>query len=647
MANLTRLLACTFVLGGCSVEAGAPLPLPDAELEDRVGDLPDEDDLVAQVCAPDHYVTILSSGTQCTDIGKWKGTRLFPTSMFYATAEEDSLPTEMARYCTYEWTGGEAVPWQAFEGNPLFEAATRDCRAITPQGDPIADALAPALRDNFRWLAGRVDATDVDSASSEADRAPTTVAVVDTFPHHEPAKPLSDHGPVMQQVIADIACPDATNCAVDIPAYLGLPRTKDGMNTMLGGYIGLQSDLARAIYVATEQYREAADSGEAYNLIINLSVGWETGLFGDAGTGAAVDSVYVALERARCVGGLPIAAAGNSSGLSCSEEPLAPASWEQELRPTLQRCADLGLTDSAVQDSSGGYSPLVFAAGGLATPTESMPGTRNAGKPRLFAPASHVVAGDPMTPSKTGTSLASAVTSGAAALVWSYHPDLRANDVMQLLYDYGAGTGSTSDFGLPSAGPMQIRRLDVCESLAAACADPGSSCAKVPTLSCNAPVPYTADDLFAIVDGLSPNRDVPNFKGGAGMCNNACGLDAPLLLQSGLTRTCAEVERDPSLFLTNPQPPEPGCTDCVLADDFAALTVSDTRENEELIGVTVDVLDEVTGRHFLYVVDPTMLENSLVTEIELKLGSVVPRTAHIELAFVDSEKDTRDAMILQ
>ena len=500
MAKFTRLLVCSFALGGCSVEADAPFPQPDSEIEDRVGDLPDEEELVAEVCAPDHYVTLLAQGTKCTDLGPWDGARLFPDSLLYATAEVESVPDEMARYCTYTWKGNGEPTWMAFENSSLFEIATRDCLAITPQSDPISDAIAPALRDNFRWLAGRVSATDVDSAMSEDFRAPTTVALVDTFPHHEPSSPLSNHGPVMQTVIEDIACPDS-DCAVDVPAYLGLPRTDSGPNPALGGYIGLQSDLARAIYVATERYREAEDAGAANNLVINLSVGWEPSMFGDAGSGAAVDAVYTALERARCAGALPIAAAGNSSGLRCNEDPLAPASWEQHPRPSLQRCNDLGVPN-AVQDSPGGYSPLVYAVGGLAGPIESMAGTRNAGKPRLFAPASHVVAGEPMTPSMTGTSLAAAATSGAAALVWSYHSSLRPNDVMQLLYDYGASTPATADFGL-GAGAVQIHRLDVCEALAAACSDPLSHCTNVPALSCGGTIPHTPDALVAAVDGLS------------------------------------------------------------------------------------------------------------------------------------------------
>lgn len=649
MAKLTRLLVCSFVLGGCSVEAGAPFPQPTDEIEERYGELPDEEELVAEVCTPDHYVAVLNQGTKCPKINGWNEARLFPDSLLYTSTEnEDSeLPAEMARYCRYAWAGDETPTWQDIEGSDLFETTSRDCRAVTPQTNPLAAALAPALRDNFRWLAGRLDATDLDSPSSESDRSPIRVAVVDTYPHHEPTAPNSTHGPVMQTVIEDIACPSSP-CAVDVPAYLGLPRIEDGVDLVHGGYLGLQSDLAHAIYIATEQYRQALDAGTAEHLIINLSVGWEPSVFGDTGGGnSAVDAVYVALERARCLGALPVVAAGNSSGLACSEEPLAPAIWEENPRPGFTRCDALGLTNSYVPDTPGVYSPLVYSIGGLASPTESMAGTRNAGKPRLFAPASHVVAGDPMTPSMTGTSLAAASASGAAALLWSYQPTLPANRVMQLLYAFGANTTAVSDVGLGGA-TFPIHRLDTCASLVAACAIPGAQCGNIPApLTCGGLIPYTPDDLFAITDNLSPVRDVPLFKGPVGMCNNACGLNAPLRVQAGVTQSCTGVERDPTVFLTRPQPPENGCEDCVLADDFASLSVADTRSTAQLIGVTVDVLDEITGRNYLYELEPSMVSYGTVTELELPLGTVVPRSAHVELSFTDPDLDTRDVMIVR
>ena len=131
------------------------------------------------------------------------------------------------------------------------------------------------------------------------------------------------------------------------------------------------------------------------------------------------------------------------------------------------------------------------------------------------------------------------------------------------------------------------------------------------------------------------------------MCNNACGLNDALRVQSGMSETCNGVERDPSLFLTNPQPPEPGCHDCLVTDDFASLTVADARASEPLLAATIDILDETTGRHYLYAVDPTMLSNSFVTEVELPLGAVVPRTAHIELTFANADMNTRDPMIVR
>ena len=649
MPSFSRLL-CTFVCSsiavGCSA-SDAPLPEPEPEPEpklvERLGELPVSQELVDAVCTPNNYVAVLASGTKCPKIGAWNETRVFADATFYATAEQATVPAEMARYCRYSWTG-DNPPWQQIENHSAFTIAERDCRAVTLQSDPLSDALAPALRDNFHWLAGDVDATDLNSASSEQFRAPVTVALVDGLPHAEPTDVTSNHGPVMKAVIEDIACPDAT-CAVEVSPHLGLPRTEDGVDFVHGGYIGLYYDLARGIYRATEAWREAKDKGETSHLVINLSVGWEAAAFGDLGSSPGVNAVHMAIERARCLGAIPVVAAGNSSGLFCNETALAPALWEELPRPDLNRCADLGLTTSAVQDAPGGYSPLVYSLGGLQSPSESMTGTRNDGKPRLFAPASHVVAGDAMTASGTGTSFAAATGSGAAALLWSYRPDLAPNEVMQVLYGQGVGTTATADYGL-SGGGAPIRRLDVCQAMKAACDGP-ANCPGVPVLACTGAQPYTADDLFAIADSLDHKRDYPKFSGAPAMCNNACGLDSPLRVQNGVAQNCAGVELDPTLFLTRPQPPEPGCQDCTLADDFAALSVSEERSTAPLVGVTVSVLDEITGRDYLFELDPASVSYGSVAEIELPLGNIVPQSAHAHFQFADPDDDTRDVMIVR
>lgn len=67
----------------------------------------------------------------------------------------------------------------------------------------------------------------------------------------------------------------------------------------------------------------------------------------------------------------------------------------------------------------------------------------------------------------TGTSIATAATSAAAALVWAWRPDLDAGEVADTLHASGAVLDRTADIDLVADVPQ--RRLDTCAALTRAC----------------------------------------------------------------------------------------------------------------------------------------------------------------------------------
>src|SRR5262249_14726297 len=114
--------------------------------------------------------------------------------------------------------------------------------------------------------------------------------------------------------------------------------------------------------------------------------------------------------------------------------------------------------------------------------------SRNASRPRLVAPASLLVGypegahdagydtyackeneNPPCAPSHpmTGTSVATAITSAAAAGVWALEPRFSANNVMETLYDTGQSLDFRADYCL---GPQcqEIHRVSMCGAMVSA-----------------------------------------------------------------------------------------------------------------------------------------------------------------------------------
>ncbi len=613
--------------------------------------------LRAAVCSP-HVMVARSQDGSCDSVGAWVAHRVFPGS---------GSPS-LAQYCRYTWPHPESPP-----PGPAVDALVAsvgegdigaDCQAVTPEADAIGEVAGAAMRDIFYWSAGRVRGEEIVAAYPQATRAPVTVAVVDTYPSHEPPDPVSNHGPIVASLVDAFACPGGP-CPVIVTHTLGLPRVDEDKTPDLvrGGVVGTQSDLARGIYDAVR------DSPDAQRLIINLSVGWDARLFGGEGFAVqapAVEAVRSALEYARCSGALVIAAAGNDGDLTCTEEALAPARWEEEPAPDATTCE--ALVGPGHATFGGGYEPLVFAVGGLSWSGAAMPGTRHDGVPRLAASATRAPAApragldEPVV--RTGTSMAAAAVTGAASLIWSLDPSLTPAGVMDILYANGHPVGvQRSDFG-PNGGNDPVHSLDVCEAVVAACEAGacGSLSSTATPLDCEPPVPVSTADLFALISNAASEFSHNETGDTVTACGEICGSERFVYGPPQTEVECADYQRNPLLRLTNPQPGRPGCEDCGLTveqsgDGVAHVTLNGDFDNYTILSASVDVVDPAGDVHSFPLTTPDLnqpdtyigknLSSKTIDEITIELSKtgITPVSSKLLIKFDDGH-DTEDPMML-
>ena len=604
------------------------------------------------VCDLSYQVAQFEVPTQCNTpvpLG-WTASPLF----------SGPVPSGLRQYCSYTFAGSategdvddleQALVAPASSGVQLGT----DCRAVDTQNSAITPIAGAHFRGYFEWLAGYVSPDAVAGSVPLLPRVNIHTAVVDTYPSFPiaPADPHSSHGPVIASIIESVVCESGETCSDRVRTYLGLPRgaTNSDVSTTRGGRVGLQTDLARGIVNALQ----ADASANSQHLVINLSVAWEAEEFG----GMDVDdmepptrAVYDALRVARCRGALTFAAAGNQSTLSCTGEPMAPARWEDIAAPTMAECADLGVANPS-QDTG----PLLYAVGGLYGPNLPMANSRAAAMPQLAAASSHATAstrdGLPLPAVSTGTSVATAVSTATASLLWSYRPELEPSQVVQTMVQSGHSVqGHTADFGSPGA---QVRRVDICAAFNAA----------VPTagLPCNAPLITPLDIWNVIEPAVTENAMGPGFDPLPRKCTSVCGDDFDLYVQQGSTRDCPAVEADPWQWLTTPQPTKSGCQECSLHTnqtqntDTAILTVTDAFASHDVKGVELEIHDDV-GNVFMYSVADDDLANGAVvprvgeiTEyvVPLALDGIDPARAFVLISFIDGDESiqTRDAMLV-
>ena len=319
--------------------------------------------------------------------------------------------------------------------------------------------------------------------------------------------PKSRHGYTLGHIAGHLAGYETcgSNCTVEVASRLALPvvrfdpekGTELERNEDTGGFRGSFVDLAQAIVEEIIQWQQDLRDPKPSRLVLNLSVGWDGEKFGgwnkeqlelylenedededeDEGkkTLAGLAAVYGALKVAAEQGVLVIAAAGNDrGGPEPTGQPLLPGGWEK-------------------WNWEGG-NPLIYAASGVDGFGRQLVNTRRQGEARRVAYADHVTVPDLHNPTVytatlTGTSVATAVISTIAAIVWSYKSALEPKDVMGTLYESGTGAlGRNPDFSPPATvGPVQ--RITLCQALAKAwekypeLPDPDPTCGAIPALA--------------------------------------------------------------------------------------------------------------------------------------------------------------------
>jgi hypothetical protein len=363
-------------------------------------------------------------------------------------------------FCVYEWAEKTTLPQTAdfarIGAKPECGFSTGMAATPAPPSDILRERAAAFERHargvrQTAWAgAAPTFARAVRHAGPRA-----FVAVVDASPFGATQPDRSGHGYAVSRVIADLACDKNPDCEKTvIRPYVALPRIRTSSGDWVedfkqGGFVGYFHDLFRAFRKALADWeKDAKDAKDAHKpepkLIINLSLGWDP-IKTDPDS---LENVYMQmlLERAYCRGVLVIAAAGNETG---SEGAVMPAALESQAPP---RC---GASAPATI-----YRPLIHAVGAVDRYGERLALSRPWSEPRLVAYGSQVTvptgAGQNLTPPLTGTSIAAAVVSGIAEVVWSARPRLDAAGVMTLIYESG------DDLAPVSASRHARNRTEVC-----------------------------------------------------------------------------------------------------------------------------------------------------------------------------------------
>jgi hypothetical protein len=271
-------------------------------------------------------------------------------------------------------------------------------------------------------------------------RIPVRVAVVD-FSLDQPGGPSrSAHKEAVTGVIRDLLCanPQAPECQARVVPTRGVSATFSANDSPSGkaaareySFLGFR-ELYNSLQEVVSQWQPKME-----HLVINMAVAWDPIKTAPGKTpldDPQVQPIFHLLNRASCLGAIVIAPAGNVTG---SEGPLFPAGYEIRNLPTDETCAKL--SSPRREKISEDQARLVYAVGALDSLDQRMVTVRPWGQPRLAAYGLSVPAARPgRTPYIfSGTSMSAAIVSAAAAAVWSVKPDLRAEQVMTIVYEGG------------------------------------------------------------------------------------------------------------------------------------------------------------------------------------------------------------------
>ncbi len=598
------------------------------ELSTQEARAPEAPDLVATRAA-------LGAGTQC------------PTRDAVSFQPLGSTPTDTCRLVP-GWTvselvrqgagvGGSLVPglycWyraDSTDGSPDFAAlaslapgAQPDCPLVTPQATLPAAApnrssllsTSTAAPNLTRMPADQLTA-DMVGAVTPLPAAPgdVHVAVLDTSanPYDSTIADNYLHGRAVARAIARLACADpalrsSRDCALHVEnrlamSYVNQPFESDGrLDTTHGGFYGTRAELA-------DQIRQVLDALEMSprdrRQIINLSLAWEPEADGMYPDGARV-ALQRLLERAACLGVLTVSAAGNGRRAGA----VLPAGWESRAAPDAAGCAALGFTTRfpfGVGNTR--YRPLIYAVGAADATDRPLATSRYGSLPRLLAYGMDVdsglsFVGSDTPPTYTGTSMATAIASAAAAVVWGWLPASDPHDVMAMVYDSGVdlpgrlgppmdGRGTELCYGSLICSQIPIHRVSVCGAATAAI-----TAAATAGGGGTAPPACTSIPAHSAIDAPPANAGLPR--------RTLIGVPTPAVPGSTPSpRSCPAASCLPASApvvpaiepWTRPQPERPPCSTC-------RLTQPNIWDNSLLWGTTWSTLPTVSW-HLDLVITP-------------------------------------------
>ncbi len=436
------------------------------------------------------------------------------------------IPPGLEDFCLYEPAGnGDRSTVPALVGRGELVRAARDCMAVGPTaGERLADELWRDLEKRFLVEAGQRSPGAPEQLPVNDAPPGVRLAFLDTHPTGEGAIEASEnskHGYTMAHLARHLACDPDSGCDARITTQLALPYVsfvqagfeKSERDEEEGGYFGSIGDLAIAVWREVDAWQEEA---EDERLVLNLSLGWNGELFGDLWAGrtrstsipsvevcrdlgqyrdlehflpllkdgdtesppssTATLAVFCALQDAACRGALVVAAAGNRNGGpdpdGLNQGPLLPAAWEAHDAPDADTCKGLlGQKPSELEPEG----PLVYAVGGVQSNDRPLANARPGAEPPRVAYGDHAVVDDGSgrpTAIYTGTSVATAVVSATAAVVWHHNPELSRHQLMERLYENGVSLQR------PPADPglaPDVHRISLCRALDPDCRGPAGA----------------------------------------------------------------------------------------------------------------------------------------------------------------------------
>lgn len=403
----------------------------------------------SEACPGVRYLGVSSGGCREPAIGsEWSGGALFDPAQ---------TPSALHPYCLYSWEGSgppdpTLLPTDS-SGRPPSDWLESDCHVVAPLGHPLTSTFAPTDAATFELQTDPVNGT----ASSLV-----RIDIVDTAGTSRDGSPgggLYRHGRAMGLIAKTLTMATAP----EIHHTLALPLEATPSNRVsLGGFVGDFADLSRAL---VEAVNAARTDSRGPKLILNLSIGWSARWgplphLANHGPNAVLD----ALRFASCEGALIVAAAGNAGhGPTASIGPTYPAAWADEPAPDATACGTDYRMSSGPAPAAGLFRPLVFAVSGVDGRDEALVNARPGALARLVAPGQLGRVSDPdggHTLPLTGSSVAAAVASSAAALVWQELPSYSAHQVMEVVSAGAVQLGSRAEFGLGTGGFQ--RRVSLC-----------------------------------------------------------------------------------------------------------------------------------------------------------------------------------------